>query len=204
MDSPLTTGQFVEKIRELLTVDMLPNDARQYLDLSRVHKISEENIKSPWIPPPLGPLHDVFSLMLQALQQENLDKIHLGINEILKAYLEQINDQNQTDLTESYFTRINWIFLYTLKSQFPYAQVTWQYISRCLHPVGFFLLDTGNIRALKVFLDFTAEMGKTAAKQGLRTDSLQQLLRKIEVDARQQGWAEVAGHAKTHRENLEI
>ena len=193
---------FVEELRYHLNLVKTPFVNKGYLDLSLSTTITEELLQTD-DNFSYNPLAEAYQVIVSALNQRNLDKVKLGVNEILKTYLKIISPDNQETITHEFMDRIKWIFRFSLLQSFPYSNFLWLYICRCLQSVATYLLERAYTTACKVFLEYIAEMGKTAAKEGLRTDILQHFLVMFEISASEKGLEDLAGEAKNHRHNLE-
>jgi hypothetical protein len=80
----------------------------------------------------------------------------------------------------------------------------WDYLSRCFDTVGQFLVEQKLDRGCLVFLNDVSSMGKTSAGKGLHTSLIQHLFHNLELQARKEGFDELADSAKNYRFNLEI
>jgi len=193
---------FVEKLRYHLNSVKAPIAENGYLDLGKSKAITEELLHTD-NSFPYNPLAEAYQLIVVALNERNLDKVKLGVNEILKTYLKIISDDNQETVTHEFIERIKLIFRFSLLQSFPYSNFLWLYICRSVQTVATYLLEKSYTSACKIFLEYIADMGKTAAKEGLRTDILQHFLVMFEINASEKGFEDLAGEAKNHRHNLE-
>ncbi|KUO53595.1 MAG: hypothetical protein APF76_12365 [Desulfitibacter sp. BRH_c19] len=199
---------FLEKLqRYLAQVEVSPdsedNMKTAYLDLAECYKLLEDDLsRSEKLP--FEPLSEAFALIVNGLNRNSLDNTKIGINELLKFYLRKIQKANQEKCTHLFLIRINCVFVYSLLPSFPFTDMLWQYICKCIQPVGFYLLEKQLTEACLIFSDYIAIMGKIAAREGLPTDKLQHYLRMTETKALEIGLDQLAGHVKNHRHNLEL
>jgi len=204
-----TLVNFAKSIQELLALPLDIKKESNYLDLSQ-NTLSQntpidkntllEKIKTL---PEENPLAEAVFLVIQTMEQNHLTKAKIGINEIFKAYLRNIDQENQKECTEIFTDYFFEIYLYSLQKCFPYTDLFWSYLSSCFHTVSQYLVETGCIEGCEVFLQKIAAMGKTAAQKGLHTSNIQHLLHTLELRARELGYDELANTAKNHRFNLE-
>ncbi|MEW6623949.1 MAG: hypothetical protein AB1420_12615 [Bacillota bacterium] len=150
------------------------------------------------------PLGEVSLLITRAINHNYLDKIKIGLNELLKGYLRKLEKDNQANCTHLFISRVKETFQHTLLPSFPHTEEVWLYLCKCLQPVGYYLLENGYIEASVHLADYVAAMGKTAAKKGLHTDKIQQFFRMIELKAMEMGLEHLSGHVKNHRHNIEL
>ncbi len=205
-----STSVFLEKLQRYLSQIEVSSDGDDkntgaaYLDLAERYKLLVEDLTvSEDDTLPFEPLSEAFSLIVSELNRNNLDKGKIGINEILKFYLRKINKSNQEKCTHLFLIRIKYVFVYSLLPSFPFTDMLWQYICKCIQPVGFYLLDKQFAEACLIFSDYIANIGKIAAHEGLPTDKIQHYLRMTETKALEVGLDQLAGHVKNHRHNLE-
>lgn len=197
--------QFTSNLQEILARPWdLTEEKSEYLDLSQTTRLNKDILLEKIdILPDYNPLAEAVNLVIKAMQENHLTRIKLGINEILKAYLRDINEQNQKKCTEIYINSIYEIYLYSLQKDFPYTDLLWGYLSNCFHTVSLFLVEIHFEEGCKGFLQMVATMGKTAAQKGLHTSSIQHFLHNIEIRAQELGFENLAAEAKNHRFNLE-
>lgn len=178
------------------------NILKGYLDLAEHYRIFDENLQAV-DNLFFEPLSEAFCLIINELNKNNIDKAKMGINELLKFYLRKVKKDNQGRCTHLFMTRIKYIFLYSLLDSFPFTELLWQYMCKCIQPVGFYLLEKQLNEACLVYSDYIFIIGKAAARKGLPTDKLQHFLRMTEVKALEAGLDKLAGHVKNHRHNIE-
>lgn len=194
---------YVRELKMHLEKVSIPEENDNYLDLAAVTNPDKNALQNDYLLPE-RPLSQAFELILDELNARNLDKVKLGINELLKTYIKIVSEKGQEEETHAFLTRIKLIFRYSLLPSFPYANHLWHYICLCLQNTAFILLKDNKHKACKILLDYVATMGKSAAKEGLRTDILQYFLVMFELKARDNGLEELMGEAKNHRHNLEV
>lgn len=176
-----------------------------YIDLANIPNPLDKNKLLQGINqvPPANPLDEAFCYVLSALRFGYLDLVKIGTNEMLKAFLIQINEENQEPLTKVIMSKIQQLFLYSYQNAFPYNDLLWEYLSLCFDTVCFYLVEMGMERGCEIFLNTVASLGKLAAQKGLHTSSLQHFLHNLEVRAREQNLNDLAHIAKNHRFNIE-
>ncbi len=199
---------YFEILKKHLDSVSVPSDTDQlisnkHLELSKHFKLTDEVLDASE-DAPCDPLADAFSLITDSLNANYIDNIKLGANELLKAYLRKLKQDNQVNCTSLFLPRIKYIFLFSLLPSFPYRENLWKHLCKCLQPTGFYLLDKQLNEGGILFFDYVASMGKIAAKEGLPTGNLQQFLRMAELRSLEYGLDQLAGHVKNHRHNLEI
>jgi hypothetical protein len=192
---------YLEKLRFHLNSVKIPNENDKYLNLGKCSKLNTNLLMEDKVS--YCPLAEANSLMYDALNQRNLDKIMLGINEIFKTYIKIVNENNQEEATHEFMTRIKMIFKISLLNTKPFSNSLWLYVCKCIQTAAFFLLEKKYNNACKLFLEYTAAMGKTVVKEELRTDILQNFLVMFEINTRDNGFYELSDEAKNHRHNLE-
>jgi hypothetical protein len=141
-------------------------------------------------------------LMLE-ISKFSLDKIKVGINELLKHFMVSINPELEDTLAEHYMYRLRLIFKRCLMPDFPFPEEIWNYICDCLRTTGSFLLEEGYYTASREIIDSLAGMGRIAAVKGLPTANTQSSLRILENRAIDRGEKALASVAKNARFNLE-
>ncbi len=194
--------QYLEKLQFYLKSVKIPIENSHYLDLGKCKKLNSNLLEKDEIS--FYPLAEANTLIYEALNQRNLDKITLGVNEIFKTYTKIINKNNQEEATHEFMTRIKMIFKFSLLNSFPFSNSLWLYTCKCFQTVAFYLLEKKYIIACKLFLEYTSAMGKTVVKEGLRTDILQNFLVMFEITSRDKGYEDLSDEAKNHRHNLEV
>lgn len=195
-------ADFIKKLQEILTMPGDQTKQAKYLNLKEVDRVNPEDLLQGNDLPPSDPLELAFEMLLKEVQQEHLDKVMLGLNELLKSYLRNLNDHNQAQLTSQYCKRIVYLFRRSLNT-FCYSEEIWDFLSYCFKPVSIYMLQQGFYTACKMFWEYASQMGKLAVKHNLHTDSLQRSLRIFEVFAEENHCQELADFAKNLRHNLE-
>ncbi len=153
---------------------------------------------------PENPLSAAVEVILEQIHYARLDKVKLGLNELLKNYVLIISEECDEQFTEHYLHQVQLIFKRCLMQDFPYQDEIWNYIGACLQTVGLYLLHRGFSNAAELVVEYIAHMGKTAARRGLPTASTQSCLRTLENRARELGRTTLAAKAKNVRFNLEL
>lgn len=196
--------KFIQRIHEILNNPLDFPESNNYLKLDEINDISYDllNEKANNLPP-ADPLKDAFNLILRQARVLHLDNLLLGLNELLKAYLKNINQKNQQQISDRVLQRIQLIFLFITKENFPYTEEVWESLSASAKPVGLFLLKNNFPEATKLYFEFMASMGKQAARKNLSTRTLQHVFRAWENAAQSQHWEKIASHARHLRQNLE-
>jgi hypothetical protein len=142
-------------------------------------------------------------ILMKQIASCNMDKVKVGINELLKHLLENIALESEQSLAQRYLYRLRMIFKRCLLPDFPCPEDIWNYICDCLKTAGIFLMDNGFFTASREVIDFLAAMGRIAALKGLPTANTQSSLRILENKALQKGENQLASNAKNARFNLE-
>lgn len=198
----VTCTDFIKKLQEILTIPLDETKQESYLNLKEVDRLKPEDLLRENDLPMNDPTELAFEMLLREVQQEHLDKVMLGLNELFKSYLRNLNDHNQAQLTGRYCKRIVYLFRRSLDT-FCYSEEVWDFLSCCLKPVSIYLLQQGFYTACELFWEYASQMGKLAAKHNLHTDSLQRSLRIFEVYAEENNCQDLAAFAKNLRHNLE-
>lgn len=200
-----TIQEFLKTLQGCFQAPLNIPEENTYLDLSLTKRITAELLTQN---KDLLPAQDLIAegvcLVIETLKDCHLTKAKLGINELLKAYLLNINEENQEKVTEIFLDYLYEIYLYSLKDSFPYTDLLWGYLSQCFFPIAMFLIEEGYIEGCQVFLLKTAYMGKIAAQKGLHTSSIQEFLHTLELRAQELGYEDLGATAKNHRFNLEL
>jgi hypothetical protein len=202
-----TLADFVQRVKKMLiqadrgTTNRYPD----YIDLSstEIDKIININHLLADESTPVDPLAEVFAITLQQIELGQVDKVKLAINELLKDCLVNLNDENQTILVELYLYRLKQIFKRCMQKDFPFHDEVWDYIGNCLKTVGLYLFEKDYCIAVKQVLEALAQMGRSAAQNGLPTSNTQACLRALENKAIQKGHPDIALAAKNFRFNME-
>jgi len=200
-----STIEFCKIIREILAKPLCLPKSGRYLDLAKfsdLNVINPEEREIDW--PDQNPIAEATHLIIETMIGCNLTLTKMGINELLKAYLRFINSENEKDCTELFSDYIYEIYLYGLKTDYPYTDLLWNYLSNCFHVVSQYLLEKGYTEGCRIFLQQIAAMGKAAAQKGLHTSTIQHFLHTLELRAKELNQSELAAAAKNHRFILEI
>lgn len=199
-----TIQEFIKTIQEYFQSPIQVTEQCAYLDLSINKKITKELLlEKKDIYPDQNPIADGVCLIIKTMRDCHLSQTKLGINELLKAYLLNIDEDNQERCTEIFLDYLNEIYLYSLKDSFPYTDLLWGYLSQCFFPIAMFLLEEGYVLGCQIFLLKVTAMGKIAAQKGLHTSSIQEFLHTLELRAQELGHDDFKAIAKNHRFNLE-
>lgn len=182
------------------------NNPTNYLDLS--NDLSPKELKEILIEDfqdyiPVDPMIVVFEAILTRVDRDQIDRVKIGVNELLKSLLQSLNEKNEKSLTDKYLYRVRLIFKRSLSGGFPYYDDLWDYISNSFNTVGIYLLDANFLKASKLLLETTAKLGKIAAQKGLATSSTQWCLRNLENKAISLNLIDLGNLAKNFRFNLE-
>lgn len=201
-----TVADFVRQLKSILS-ELPPVTTLQqadYLDLgnldnprSLAQKLSSEEL-------PYNPLAEALDIILLKVHFCQVDKVKLGINELLKSYLQKVNDQEEKIVTHLYLSQLDLVFRRCLAGDFPYDQEIWDYLGSCLNTTGLHLISLGFETATRQLLEVFFHLGKLAAQKGLQTSTTQGHLRVLEAGAVSQGYPDLAASAKNFRFNLEL
>lgn len=193
---------FMLRIKQLLD-DAKPNPGREtYLDLAKLQNLtSVRELLSSTAPP--DDLVTFQETMMEEISRFNSDKIKVGINELLKHLLINIDHEREHILAEIYLYRLRVIFKRCLMPDFPFPEEIWNYICDCLRSAGLFLVENGYYIASREVIDSLAQMGRIAALKGMPTANTQSSLRILENKALEQSQKPLASMAKNARFNLE-
>lgn len=196
---------FVRELQEILAAVPAGQDhAFVYLDISQSCEIDETKLhESMGQLPPGDPLVKALGRVLSTMKEGPFELTRLGINELIKSYLYRVNKENQEPYTHAYLNCIQQIYLTGAAGNYPFIDLLWEYLSRIFHTVSIFLLDRYLVQACRIFLSKVSSMGRSAAQRGLPTSSIQHFLYNMEIRAHEEGFAELARTAKSHRFNLE-
>jgi len=195
--------KYLQEIRKILTRSSIrQRNTDKYLDLASLQgPPSPEELNSTALP---GDALVTFQEMLMLeISKFSLDKIKVGINELLKHFMVSINPELEDTLAEHYMYRLRLIFKRCLMPDFPFPEEIWNYICDCLRTTGSFLLEEGYYTASREIIDSLAGMGRIAAVKGLPTANTQSSLRILENRAIDRGEKALASVAKNARFNLE-
>lgn len=198
------TTNFVQELQKILSEPLCLEGNPDYLDLS-IHKdITDQKLEPATAEfPPSDPLIKALGMTLHTMERGPFELTRLGINELLKSYLYQVNKDNEDSCTKCYLNCIYQIYLYGILESYPYRDLFWEYLSLCFDTISKYLIEQKLIMACQVFLNKISAMGKWAAQKGLHTSSIQHFLHNMEIWAREEGFDELADSAKNHRFNLE-
>lgn len=195
---------FITHLRQVLNGPQPEIKSEPFLRLDQVREISPAALEadSSAIPPP-DPVADAYHLIVSQLKYLNIDNVILGINELMKNYLKNINPANQQLLTEKTMDRMLLFFLLATEENHPFSEKLWECLSACAKPVGLFLMDQNLSEAFSLYIQFMGTIGKRAARKNLSTGSLQHVLRVLEARTAQKPWKEACFQIKNLRQNLE-
>lgn len=154
--------------------------------------------------PPDDPLAAAVEVILEQIRYARLDKVKLGINELLKNYVLTVDESCDEQLAGRYLHQVQLIFKRCLMQDFPYQDEVWNYLGACLQTVGLYLMNCTFFKAAELVVEYIDHMGKTAARRGLPTASTQSCLRTLENRAGELGHSALAARAKNARFNLEL
>lgn len=198
------TALFVENLQKILSEPLCYRGNPQYLDISSSQLIEDERLKEAKNQlPPADPLTKALGLILESMERGPFDLTRFGINELLKSFLLEVNEENQEYCTKCYLNCIYQLYLYGIMEYYPFTDLIWEYLSLCFHTIGIYLLDHQLVKGCQIFLNKVSTMGKLAAQKGLHTSSIQHFLHNLEIRANESGFADLADSAKNYRFNLE-
>ncbi|WP_429161541.1 hypothetical protein [Desulfitispora alkaliphila] len=189
---------------ELVKVPEFISSDSNYIHLSQVDFICEDTIKNTDELPLEDPLVAAFNIIITVSNNNFVDHVELGINELLKSYVEYIDADNQEKISKMYSYRIYLIFIWCINSSFIYTAHIWSYIIETVTPVSHYLLDQEYYNGCKIFWKQLGRLGRGASHSGLSTHRLQRLLRSLEVKAEDIAWIEGSRLCKQLRHELEI
>lgn len=198
--------EYVNRLKNLLAgahQKKVCADAR-YVDLTRADPGPAllELIAGECLPD--DPLAAAVEVIMEQIRYARLDKVKLGINELLKNYILTVDESCDERLADRYLHQIQLIFKRCLMQDFPYPDEVWNYLGACLQTVGLCLMNQSFFKAAELVVEYIAHMGKTAARHGLPTASTQSCLRTLENRAGELGRTALAAKAKNVRFNLEL
>lgn len=176
----------------------------KYIDLSNINMVTRDELKASAPALPVDNLSGFQEILIKQIAGGNIDKVKVGINELLKHLLETITVESERSLAHSYLQRLRMIFKRCLLPDFPFSEEIWNYICDCIKTTGIVLMAGGFFIASREVIDFLAAMGRIAALEGLPTANTQSSLRILENKAMEKGQHQLALNAKNARFNLEI
>lgn len=193
---------YLTKLREELSRGSNCYETK-YIDLAARSMVTRDelSIMAAEIPP--DDLAGFQDILMRQIADCNLDKVKIGINELLKHLLETITEESEHLQAQRYLYRLRIIFRRCLLPDFPCLEDVWNYICSCLTTTGMFLLENGFFMAAQELVDFLAAMGRIAALAELPTANSQASLRVLENMAMAKGEKQLASNAKNARFNLE-
>lgn len=193
---------YLAKIRSALKY--LPSGQKHgnYLDLATIEHISSKDELLNSEPPQSG-LADFQEIIIKEISECHLDKVKIGINELLKHLLAHISKENELFLVNSYLCRLRMIFKRCLLPDFPFSEEIWNYVCECLRTAGSFMVENDLFHGANEIIDSLAQMGRIAASRNLPTASTQSSLRIIENIAHAKNQHQLASKAKNARFNME-
>ena len=195
------TDKFLARVRRELNRSEFKNN-NSYIDLAIVESVPPAEVLFSSEPPP-DRLAGFQEIIIEEIAKCNLDKIKIGINELMKHLLVQISKDNEEIMAECYMYRLRMLFNRCLMPDFPFQEEIWNYICDCLKTVGSFLVEQGYYEACREIIDTTAGMGRIAALKGLPTGTTQSSLRILENKAMEHGEKQLASVSRNARFNLE-
>lgn len=199
------TVNFVENLQEILANPLCLRENSSYLDLSCCKDIKEDELyEQARILPKHDPLTEAIALILETMEKGPFELTRLGINELLKSYLIQVQPDNEELCTECYLNCIYQTYLFSLLDIYPYTDLFWEHLSTCFDTISKYLIMNKLNKGCQVFLNKISIMGKLSAQKGLHTSSIQHFLHNMEIWAREEGFSDLADNAKNNRFNLEV
>ncbi|MGI6711564.1 MAG: hypothetical protein ACOX4L_02365 [Bacillota bacterium] len=199
----LSSRYFVGQLKEILNNPWEPQ-TQNYLRLDNVNEIDLTELKNDAVNlPPADPLNEAFNLIIRQIQSMLLENVLFGLNEIYKAYLRNIDKNNQCNLTCRLTDHLYLLFIFITKNSFPFLEQVWEIICSMSKPVGLFLIKNGFSQGASYFIEFLACIGKQAARHSLNTRTLQHVFRMLELTAQDHHWEEMKSQLQNLRQNLE-
>lgn len=193
---------FIKRVKESLNRSRAAKEVNGYPDLASAEKpLVKTGLEKSITPPDI--LISFQEVMMQEISRCNLDRVQIGINELLKHLLIHIQKENEPYLAECYLNRLGLIFKRCLMPDFPFPEEVWNYLCACLRSTGIYLLEHGFFVAARETIDFLAGTGRIAALKGLPTANTQSSLRILENKALEKNEKHLASVAKNARFNLE-
>ncbi|GAB4270513.1 hypothetical protein [Thermincola ferriacetica] len=197
-----TLADFIQEIRQHLATGKHKAQNNNYLDLATI-SITDRLPEMQLSGYPAGnPFLPVFEIILEQIRECRLDRIQVGLNELLKSCLANLDNDGLTCREAMY--RVRLIFERCLQPDFPYIQHIWEYINIILQNFCLYLLRRQKYNDARTALDTLAQLGRMAVQKGLPTATTQSALRLIEIQARDFGNDCLAAQAKNYRFNLEL
>lgn len=195
---------FIIYLRQVLNGPQPEIESGSFLRLDHVREISPAELAADnsALPPP-DPVADAYHLIVSQFKYLNIDNLILGVNELMKNYLKNINHTNQQCFTEKNMDRIVLLFLLATEENHPFSEKLWEYLSASTKPVGLFLMEQELSEAFSLYIQFMGTIGKRAARKNLSTGSLQHVFRILEARTAQKSWKEACFQIKNIRQNLE-
>lgn len=195
---------YLSRLRQELARGSDSNKTK-YLDLADSSMVSPADLSASASHSALPPdnLAGFQEIIMNQIAGCNIDKIKVGVNELLKHLLTVIAAESEHTLAQHYLYRLRMIFKRCLLSDFPFPEDIWNYICKCLQTAGIFLIDNGFFAASREVIDSLAAMGRIAALKGLPTATTQSALRILENRALEKDEKQLASTAKNARFNLE-
>lgn len=175
----------------------------KYIELSNISMVTRDELKASALALPADDLSGFQEILIKQIAGCNIDKVKVGINELLKHLLETITEESEQTLAKRYLQRLRMIFKRCLLPDFPFSEDIWNYICDCLKTTGIVLMAGGFFIASREVIDFLATMGRISALKGLPTANTQSSLRILENKAMEKGDYKLAANAKNARFNLE-
>lgn len=193
---------YMSKVAQALARSVPDKAEGLYTDLAAAETFTQEKPGADAGTPPDN-LVSFQEIMMVEIANCNLDKIQLGINELLKHFLKTISRDREQYMAEQYLYRLRMIFKRCLLPDFPFAEEIWNYICACLRSTGSHLLEQEYYAAVREIIDSLSGMGRIAALHGLPTANTQSSLRILENKALEKNEKQLASVAKNARFNLE-
>ena len=199
-------SEFVTQIRTNLDLDpdALINPYDGYLDLAKCERVGVAVLKENQHIPAADPLLDTFLQLRRCIRLHHPDYLHVGVNEVLKAYLLLLGHRNQEFLTRKVWHNTEGLLHYALGISYPFTTDFFTYLSSCIEPSLIFTLDESYHKATEVILQHLMSMGRMAVRAGLHTSKLQHTLRILELKCRDHSLTELLGITEEIRQNMEI
>ncbi len=175
-----------------------------YLDLGATERVSKSDLQdSLQQSPPNDPLTPVVYTLRRYVRLHCPEHLHIGINELLKNYLDLISQECESILTERIWSNLTTLLRYALDTNYPFTVSFWNYLSNCTEPVLFYVFDERYFQAAEKILNQMLHMGQLAARAGLRTSKVQHVLRIMELKAEESSQKKLFELARDIRQNME-
>ena len=180
------------------------NTPPPYLDLGATERVSKSDLQNSLQQvPPNDPLTPVIHILRRYVRLHCPEYLHIGMNELLKNYLDLICQECESILTGHIWPNLTTLLRYALDTNYPFTVSFWNYLSNCTEPVLFYVFDERYFQAVEIILNQMLQMGQLAARAGLRTSKVQHVLRIMELKAEEASQKDLYELARDIRQNME-